>query len=148
MRLREVRTHSYWHGTEKKHLKELEPVYSALVDKNVVFAATYPEVAVAMSGHWMDTDFRFGRTTRRGEDPETVPYVLKEKREGAFEEFFSDPISVYEVDGKSFHGDANIQDFEVISTKPVKVVEEHNVEDPLDYLKNSRMVRLHRYQDR
>ena len=146
MRLREVETHFYWHGSDKKGLKELIPQESELVGRKVVFAATYPEIAVAMAEHWSDeTDFKFGRTMKKSDDPEQVPYTLREKREGAFEEFFSDPISLYEVDGKSFHPDKNIQDFEVVSNKTVKVLEEHRIEHPLDYLHKSRMVKLKTY---
>ena len=142
MRLREVRTHSYWHGSDKNNLKELTPQYSVLVGRSVVFAATYPEIAVAMAGHWTDKDFNFGRSVRKGEDPETIPYTLREKREGAFDEFFSTPISLYELNGKNFKSDPTIQDFEVVSDKIAEVSEEHRIDDPLDYLHKSRMVKL------
>src|ERR1700733_2280760 len=111
MRLREIETHLYWHGSNVEGLKKLEPHDSVIVGRKVVFAATYPEIAVAMSGHWTDDDLNFGRTMKKDDDPDEIPYTLREKREGAFEEFFSEPISVYEVDGKSFHSDPNIQDF-------------------------------------
>lgn len=117
-------------------------MYSTLVGRKVIFAAIYPEVAVAMSGHWMDKDLGFGRTIRGDQDPESVPYTLREKREDAFSDFLSDPISLYEVNGKYFRADSDIQDFEVVSDKPAKIVEEHRIEDPLDYIKNSRMVVL------
>lgn len=142
MRLREARTHTYWHGSDKAKLKELHPQYSALVGRSVVYAATYPEVAVAMAGHWNDDDFSFGRSFRKGQDPEDIPYTMKELRPGAFEEFFKQPVSLYELDGKTFRSDENIQDFEVISEKPIKIEEEHRIENPMDYLHNSRMVKL------
>lgn len=142
MRLREIRSHVYWHASDEPKIKQLEPVYSALVDREVVYAATYPEVAVAMAFHWNDKDFRFGRTMRKGTDPKTVPYTLKELKAGMFDKFFRQPVSLYEVDARTFDSDPNIQDFEVVSDKPVKVEEEHRIEDPLDYLRNSKMVKL------
>lgn len=142
MRLREIESHIYWHGSDVEKLKKLEPQESDLVGRKVVFAATYPEIAVAMTGHWTDDDFAFGRTMKKSDDPDEVAYTMKEKREGAFEEFFSKPVSVYEVDGKYFHGDSKIQDFEVIASRPIKVIGEHRVEHPLDYLHQSRMVKL------
>lgn len=142
MRLREVRTHTYWHGSDQKNLKSLEPNYSALVGRSVVYAAIYPEVAVAMAGHWTDRDFTFGRSVRKGDDPDTVPYTMKEKREGAFDEYFSGPVYLYEIDGKSFRADPNIQDFEVVSNKSVDISEQHQIDDPLDYLQKSKMVKL------
>lgn len=147
MRLREARTHTYWHGTDRTKLKELKPRFSKLVGRKVVFAATFPEVAVAMTCHWTDDDFDFGRSVRKGQDPDSIPYTLKELWEGAFEEFFSQPISLYEVDGKTFMSDPELQDFEVISEKPVKIEEEHRIENPLDYLHNTRMVKLQAFKD-
>jgi hypothetical protein len=147
MRLREVRTHVYWHASDKTKLKKLEPIYSALVDREVVFAATYPEVAVAMAFHWNDDDFKFGRSMRKGTDPKSVPYTLKELYHGAFEDFFSQPVSLYEVEGKFFKDDPNIQDFEVVSNKMVEVLEEHRIDHPLDYLHNSRMVKLKSFKN-
>lgn len=144
MRLREVRSHTYWHGSDKKNLKTLEPQDSILVKKKVVFVAVLPEVAVAMTGHWTDSDFTFGRSVRKGEDKDEVPYVMTEKREGAFDDFFSKPVSLYEVDGKGFHSNSAIADFEVISEKPVKIENEHRIDNPLDYLENSKMVTLKR----
>ena len=142
MHLWEIETQLYWHGSDVKGLKTLEPQESELVGRKVVFAATYPEIAVAMSGHWNDIDFNFGRTMKQTDDPGEVPYTLREKREGAFEEFFSDPISLYEVDGKWFRSDPEIQDFEVVSNRAVKILDEHRIEHPLDYLHKSRMVIL------
>ena len=142
MRLREVRTHAYWHASDEPKIKTLEPVYSALVDREVVYAATFPEVAVAMAFHWTDKDFRFGRSIRKGQDPKSVPYILRELQAGMFDKFFKQPVSLYEVDAKTFDSDPNIQDFEVVSEKPVKVEEEHRIDDPLDYLHNSKMVKL------
>jgi hypothetical protein len=140
MRLREIHGHSFWHASDVKDLKEIKPYYSKLVKKRVVFSAIYPEVAVAMSGHWTDEDFSFGRSMRKGENREEVPYVMKELRPGAFDEFFDHTVYLYEIDGKGFHDDDRIQDFELISDKPTQVWEEHHIDDPLDYLKKSLMV--------
>src|SRR6185312_11413027 len=102
MRLREFVNHSFWHGSDISGITKLEPKDSDLIGRKVVFAAIYPEVAVAMAGHWSDDDFEFGRDVEAHQDPEKVPYRLVELRKGAFDEFFSDPVFLYEVDSKYF----------------------------------------------
>jgi hypothetical protein len=141
MRLREF-VHPYYHGSDKAGLTELKPRHSDIVGHSVVFAAIYPEVAVSMSGHWNDDDFEFGRSMDRDADPDKVPYQMRELRDGAFDKFFSKPISLYQVDSKKFHDDPDIQDFEVISKHRVEVLNEERIDDPLDYLRKSKMVDL------
>src|ERR1044071_8579338 len=111
MRLRELRILSYWHGSDTSGLTELKPHNSDMVGKKVVFAAAYPEVAVAMANHWSDDDFDFGRSLDLDDDPEDVPYIMRERRPGAFNEFFSEPVSLYEVDSKGFRSDRHLQEF-------------------------------------
>ena len=49
----------YYHGSTIPNLKILKIQPSKLVGDDVVFAAILPEIAVAMSGHWSDENFRF-----------------------------------------------------------------------------------------
>jgi hypothetical protein len=147
MRLRELRDYSYWHGSDHTGLTELKPRYSTLVRRKVVFAATHPEIAVAMTGHWTDADFEFGRKTDKDDDSDEVPYVLRELRRESFERYFSHPISLYEVDHKGFHSYRAIQDFEMICEHAVTIVNEQRIEDPLKYLKQSQMVRLKSHRE-
>lgn len=142
MRLREFTDKSYWHGTTIPGLTSLIPRQSDLVGKRVVFAATYPEVAVAMAGHWTDTDFSFGRTMSKEQDPDRIAYKMKELEPGMFEKFFSKPFYLYEVDGAGFHEDPAIQDFEVICNHSVKIVDEQKIDDPIEYLQASKMVKI------
>lgn len=145
MRLREFTDHSYWHGSDLSGLTDLEPRYSELVGEEVVFAAVYPEVAVAMSGHWTDDDFEFGRKSQDHDDH--TPYTMRELRKGAFVEFFSDPVILYEVEPNSFRDHPKIQDFEVISTKSVRIIDQETIDDPMRYLRQSKMVRLQFYRE-
>src|ERR1041385_2922022 len=142
MKLLEFVHKTYWHGSDIAGLDILRPRDSEVIGKRVVFAATVEEIAVAMSGHWTDQDFTFGRSMSKDADPDRVPYKMKELKAGAFEKFFSEPISLYEVNGRDFHDDSMIQDFEVIASKPVKVLDEKVIDDPLDYLKSAKMVKL------
>jgi hypothetical protein len=147
MRVSEVIGYSYWHGSDVSGLDKLKPRYSTLVRRKVVFAAIYPEVAVAMTGHWSDSDFDFGRVVDRDtDDADEVPYVLRELRKDAFERYFSSPVSLYEVDHKGFHSYKTIQDFEVIAEHVIPILNEDRIDDPLKYLKDAKMVRLKHYR--
>lgn len=149
MRLRELHLLSYWHGTDVTGLIELKTRDSDLIGHKVVFAATYPEVAVAMANHWSDADFEFGRSLEPSDDPEKVPYVLRENKPGAFKDFFdeSHPVTLYEVSSKGFHTDRHIQDFEMVCDHAVKVLNEKLIDNPLKYLERARMVKLVSYSD-
>lgn len=150
MRLRELHLLSYWHGTHVTGLKELKPNTSNLVGHKAVFAAIYPEVAVAMGNHWSEDDFEFGRSYDPDEDdPDDVPYVFQELKAGAFEKFFGDgnPVTLYEVSSKGFRTDKHLQDFEVVCDHAVKILDEKLIDNPLKYLERARMVKLVSYSD-
>jgi hypothetical protein len=145
MRLRELREISYWHGTDIPDLEQLEPKWSELLGRDAVFAATHPEVAVAMANHWTDEDFNFGRNVSSRQDPNKVPYTLQELWDGAIDEFIKGPIYLYEVDHKDFFSNGKLQDFEVVSYKPVKIIGHKEISEPLSYLEESKMVRVQRF---
>jgi hypothetical protein len=148
MRLRELHILSYWHGTHVTGLKELKPFASNLVGHKAVFAAIYPEVAVAMGNFSSEDDFEFGRSyDPDNDDPEDVPYVFQELKAGMFKKFFGEghPVTLYEVSSKGFHTDKHIQDFEVICDHAVKILDEKLIDNPLKYLDRSKMVQIRRY---
>lgn len=138
MRLREIRYYSYWHCSDKSELKILHPAYSNNIDDTVVFVAIHPAVAVAMSGHWDDSDFNFGH---EGGDPNSI-LTMKELKRGAFRHYFSNTVYLYEVDGHEFHTHPDIGDFELISKHPVKVLDQEIIDNPLKFLYNSEIIKL------
>lgn len=159
MRFRDIRDKSYWHGSDIEGIKTLTPKFSSLINKRVVFAAIYPEVAVAMSGnpchnpnlkhscgHWNDSDFEFGRTLSGNDDPDTTPYVMRELKKGKFEKFFTNPICLYRINSSGFHSDSKLQDFELISTNPTDIFDDTKIENPLEYLQDSKMIKIVFYQ--
>lgn len=146
MKLADILSHLY-HGSSEGQLKILKPNRSKLAKKPVLFAATFPEIAVAMSGHWDDSDFEFGRTLSGDDDPLTVPYEMRELRKGAFKEFFEmTPVFIYTLKDRSFHQEDYLQDFERVSFNPVVPISVEEVRSPLRYLSRSRMVKTIPYQ--
>jgi|ERR1017187_5698259 hypothetical protein len=139
----------YYHGSTIPNLKILKRQPSKLTDEGVVFAATMPEIAIAMSGHWTDDDFSFGHDTSR-KHPDLVfpPYIMRELRQNAFRKFFQQKMYIYEVPAKYFQKHENLQDFEVVSYTDVPIhtmIKVDGVDDPLAYIKNSPIFRLIAY---
>lgn len=137
----------YYHGSTVPNLKTLNRQPSKLADDGVVFAATLPEIAIAMSGHWTDDDFSFGhQTDAKKEEQQFQPYTMRELRPDSFEKFFSHPIYLYEVPADYFEPDDKLQDFEVISHKDVPVHSWIIFDDALAYLSASPVIRLVRFR--
>jgi hypothetical protein len=133
----------FYHGSTIPDLKVLKCRPSKLVNDSVVFAATMPEIAIAMSGHWSDDDFDFGHNTDgKRPDLKFPPYVMKERKAGSFQKFFNQPIYLYEVPARYFQPDDNLQDFELISYKDVPVHLSIKFDDPLAYLSASPVIQL------
>jgi hypothetical protein len=133
----------YYHGSTIADLKLLKRQPSKLTDDGVVFAATMPEIAIAMSGHWTDDDFSFGHQTN-GTRPDLrfPPYVMRELRPNSFKKFFRQPMYLYQVPAKYFVKHKTLQDFEVISRTDVPIHTMIVVHDALAYLKASPILRL------
>jgi hypothetical protein len=140
MRLREIKYYSYWHCSDIGDIKILHPHYASNVDDEVVFVAIHPAVAVAMSGGWTDEDFYFGH---KGGNPNSH-LTMKELHAGAYRQYFSNPVYLYEVDGHDFHSHKNIQDFELITKHSVRVIDEEIVDNPLEFLEQSRIIKLYK----
>ena len=139
----------FYHGSTIPNLKVLKRQPSKLMRKTregkngVVFAATMPEIAIAMSGHWSDDDFSFGhQTNSKHPDLKFPPYDMKELKAGAFEKFFNQPIYLYEVPANYFKPSDNLQDFELISYKDVPIHTFIKFDDPLAYLSASPIIHL------
>lgn len=133
----------YYHGSTVPDLQILKRQPSHLTDEGVVFAATMPEIAIAMSGHWTDDDFTFGhQTDGKRRDKRFPPYVMEELKPGNFERFFNQSIYLYQVPAKYFHTADTLQDFEVISLTDVPVHVMIDVDDALAYLKASPILHL------
>lgn len=130
-----------YHGTLDRDIEILNPRRSDLVRDDVIFAATFLDVAVAMTGHWTDDDFDFGR---RGQEQrgEMVRYRLRELRSGAFEQFFSDPVYVYLVPSDGFVPHDSIQDFELVNTNSVEPLSYVTISDPKAFLETSPVVEI------
>lgn len=137
----------YYHGSTVANLTRLKRQHSKLVDAAIVFAATMPEIAIAMSGHWTDDDFTFGHQTgTRHEELRLPAYTMREARSGLFEHFFRQPMYLYLVPARLFVSDDRLQDFEVLSYADVPVHAMVKVADPLAYLDGSPLIQLIRAQ--
>jgi hypothetical protein len=132
----------YYHGSTVADLKRLVRQPSKLVNRAVVFAATMPEIAIAMAGHWTDDDFIFGHQTSGKKELRLPAYVMREARAGQFERFFKQPMYLYLVPAKHFKIDDRLQDFEVLSHIDVTVHAMIEVADPLAYLDGSPLIHL------
>jgi hypothetical protein len=138
----------YYHGSTVPNLKLLKRQPSKLTDGGVVFAATMPEIAIAMSGHWTDDDFSFGHQTN-GKQPDLKfpPYVMRELRPHSFKKFFRQTMYLYQVPAKFFSKHKTLQDFEVISHIDVPIHTMIVVDDALAYLKASPILHLIFYKE-
>ena len=133
----------YYHGSTVPNLRYLKTRYSKLVDASVVFAATMPEIAIAMAGHWSDDDFHFGhQTNAKHRDFRFPPYTMTELLPGTLERFFTQPMYLYLVPTHHFKPDDRLQDFEVPSHHDVPVHAMITVDHPLDYLRGSPILHL------
>jgi hypothetical protein len=133
----------YYHGSTVPNLKLLKRQSSKLTDGGVVFAATMPEIAIAMSGHWTDDDFSFGHQTKSKQvDLKFPPYVMRELRPENFKKFFSQRMYLYQVPAKYFVKHRTLQDFEVISHTDVPIHTMIVVDDALAYLRASPILHL------
>ncbi len=137
----------YYHGSSTPDLQILKARSSDLVKRDVVFAAILPEIAVAMSNHWTDDDFEFGHDTSTKREVVFQPYVMRELRPNAFEQFFSSHIYLYAVPAHYFTPNSKLQDFEVASFRNVPVHAIIKVDNALAYLKNSPIIRLKLFSD-
>lgn len=126
-----------YHGSDVPGLRSLTPRPSKLSRVPVVFAATLPEVAIAMTGHWTDNDFEFGRIVTNGVEG---PYVMKELIPGSFEKYFSNPVYLYILSGNGFVSTPELQDFEVVSDIEKPVLKTFIIEDPLFFIQSSKNV--------
>jgi hypothetical protein len=134
----------FYHGSTVPDLRTLRKGPSRLFNNDeVVFAATLPEIAIAMSGHWTDDDFTFGhKTDAKHPEIKFSPYVMREHKPGNFEKFFNQTMYLYEVPADFFHPDHELQDFEVVSDHDVPVHAFIKFKDPLSYLEASPVIRL------
>jgi hypothetical protein len=133
----------YYHGSNVPDLTILKRQPSKLTDGGVVFAATMPEIAIAMSGHWTDDDFSFGHQTNGTRpDHRFPPYVMRELRPGSFNRFFRQPVYLYQVPAKYFSAHDGLQDFEVVSQTDVPIHTMIVVDDALAYLQASPILHL------
>ena len=83
-----------YHGSDNNNICILKTPYSSLVDDAVVYGEILFDVAVAMSKHWSDYDFEFGRTISK-DDTGTRFYEMTELESGKFEEFFTSPTYIH-----------------------------------------------------
>jgi hypothetical protein len=133
----------FYHGSTTPGLKTLQRNPSKLAADKIVFAATMPEIAIAMSGHWTDDEFSFGhQTDTKRQDIEFPPFIMREKQPGNFDKYFRHPIYLYEVPAEYFEADEALQDFEVMSRTDVPVHTWIKFDDPLAYLTASPVIRL------
>jgi hypothetical protein len=134
----------YYHGSTTANLKILKRQPSKLTDEGVVFAATMPEIAIAMSVHWTDDDFSFGHQTNgKHRDLRFPPYIMRELKPDSFHKFFDRQlIYLYQVPAKYFVTHASLQDFEVVSRTNVPIHTMIIVDDALAYLQASPILRL------
>ena len=138
----------YYHGTTFADLRLLKRQPSHLTADGVVFAATLPEIAIAMSGHWTDDDFTFGHQTSGSHQDIRLPrYEMRELRPHAFADFFDQTMYLYQVPAKYFVSHPHLQDFEIISHRDVPVHTMTRVDDPLAYLRASPVLRLVPFSD-
>jgi len=138
----------FFHGSDVGDLMVLEPRESGLVDEPVVFAATLPEIAVAMTGHWSDDDFEFGHDTSTKPETEFPPYTFRELRPGVLQKFFTDrSVYLYQVPADQFSHHDNLQDFEVISKDDVHIHSMIEVKNPLAYIQGSPYLKVIEYEN-
>lgn len=134
-----------YHGAKTPDLEVLEPRPHKLTSEPVVFAATLLDVAVAMAGGWTDEDLSFGREGQEVKG-HFVRYTLEEQRPGALDEFFSDRTYVYLLPSDSFVQIDSLQDFELGSAEAVEAISFVEIENPLEYLENSGVVKIKRFK--
>lgn len=134
-----------YHGSKNPGLEIIEPRMSSTANSEVVFAATLLDVAIAMAGHWTDDDFEFGREGQEVAG-HMIAYRLKELREGAIAEFFTDPTYVYFLPSDGFANLDGLQDFELATLDAVEPISYIVIDNPLDFIRNSPIIVVERFQ--
>lgn len=134
---RQIQNKYFFHGSQNKIQKYLEPRPSVIMNnKPVVFATNTKWLALVFIAHSANTDLNIGFIG-------DIPYIM-ELYPKAFEKLLNIPGYLYYLNPKYFHSDSKLgmQNHEFISEQKIPILKTEKINNIFESLKKKTSVKL------